>query len=110
MSTGRFRVPDICVVAGRKPTEPVFHTPPFLCIEILSKDERMEEMQERIHDYLAFGVRYVWLLNPRTQRAYVYTMEGSREVTEGVLRTENPEITVPLPEIFAALTRIIHEC
>ena len=41
----RFRVPDICVVAGPEPQEPILTRPPFLCIEILSKDDRMSEMQ-----------------------------------------------------------------
>ena len=98
----RFRVPDICVVAGPKPDEQIFTHPPFLCIEILSKDDRMSEMEERIDDYLAFGVPYVWLLNPKTKRARVYTAEGMREAKQGVLRTENPEIVVPLAEIFSA--------
>lgn len=35
--------------------------------------------------------------------AYIHTAEGSREAKDGVLRTENPEIAVPLAEIFAAL-------
>src|SRR5262245_12767765 len=32
----RFRVPDICAVIGEAP-EQIFRTPPFLCIEVLSK-------------------------------------------------------------------------
>lgn len=99
----RFRVPDVCVIAGDKPHEPIFTQPPFLCIEILSKDDRMAEMQERIDDYLAFGVRYVWLINPLSQRAWAYTAAGSQEAKDGALSTENPEIAVPLKEIFAAL-------
>jgi Uma2 family endonuclease len=98
----RFRVPDLCVVVGPEPDEEIFTRPPFLCIEILSKDDRMSEMQERIDDYLSFGVPYVWLLNPKTKRAQVYTAEGMREAKQGVLRTENPEIAVPLAEIFGA--------
>jgi len=34
----RYRVPDVCVLAhGVHPT-PIFTEPPFLCVEILSKD------------------------------------------------------------------------
>ncbi len=95
----RFRVPDICAVAGEKPDEQILTRPPFLCVEILSKDDRMSEMQERIDDYLSFGVSYVWVLDPRTKRAYVYTSEASREVKE-TLSTQNPEIKVPLRELF----------
>jgi Uma2 family endonuclease len=60
----------------------------------------MSRMQEKIDDYLGFGVRYVWLVNPQSRRAYVYTSEGMTEVKDGVLRTREPEIAVPLAEIF----------
>jgi Uma2 family endonuclease len=96
----RFRVPDVCVVTGDKPREQILTSPPFLCVEILSKDDRMSEMQERIDDYLSFGVRSVWVIDPRTKRAYVHTLEGIRE-TKDALRTQNPDIVVPLDELFA---------
>jgi Uma2 family endonuclease len=94
----RFRVPDIAVLTG-PPCGPIIQTPPFLCIEILSPRDRMQEMQERIDDYLNFGVRYVWLIHPGTRRAFVYTSEEIHEVKDGVLRTENPNIRVPLSEL-----------
>jgi Uma2 family endonuclease len=99
----RFRIPDVSVVSGVKPSEQVLTTPPFIAIEILSKDDRMSDMQERIDDYLKFGVPYVWVINPRTHRAWVHTKDGSHEGNDGMLRTENPEIELPLPEIFQAL-------
>ncbi len=102
VSPNRFRVPDVCVVAGGKPAELVFTKPPLVCIEILSKDDTMVEIEDRIDDYLAFGVAHVWVLNPRNQKAFVCTTEGMREA-KGVLRTENPAITVPLSEIFSEL-------
>ena len=96
----RFRVPDIAVLlAGSAPAGPIVEEPPFLCIEILSRNDRMAEMQERIDDYLSFGVRYVWLIHPRTRRAFVYTPERVMEVKDGVLRTESLEICVPLAEL-----------
>ena len=97
----RFRVPDVCVVLGQEPDEQIFTAPPFICVEILSKDDTMTQMQERIDDYLQFGVPYVWMLDPRTRRAYSFTREGMREASEGVLRTADPEIAVPLAEIFS---------
>jgi Uma2 family endonuclease len=95
----RFRVPDISVLAGSPPAGPILVEPPFLCIEILSPSDRMKEMQERIDDYLNFGVRYVWLLHPRTRRAFVYTAETVQEVKDGILRTDDPDICVPLAEL-----------
>lgn len=100
LSPTRFRVPDICVTLGPEPDEQIFTRPPFLCIEILSPEDRMSRMQDKIDDYLAFGVRYVWLVNPQSRRAQVYAREGMTEVKDGVLRTREPEIAVPLAEVF----------
>jgi Uma2 family endonuclease len=97
VSPTRFRVPDVCVVLG-EPPEQIFKTPPFICIEILSKDDRLSGMQDRIADYLNFGVRYVWVIDPRTRKAWRCTMGAISEVSE--LRTENPEIVVPLDALF----------
>jgi Uma2 family endonuclease len=35
----RFRIPDICIVLGDK-YEKILTKPPFLCIEILSPEDR----------------------------------------------------------------------
>ena len=87
---------------GARPTEQIFTKPPLITIEILSKDD-MSDMQERIDDNLNFGVRYVWVINPRTQCAWTHTKEGSQKAKDGILRTQDPEIELPLPEIFQAL-------
>jgi Uma2 family endonuclease len=100
ISARRYRVPDLCVVAGPEPEEQVFTKPPFLCVEILSPEDRMSRMQERIGDYLSFGVRFVWVLDPQSRKAWVYTSEEIHEVRDGFLRTESPEIVVSLEEIF----------
>jgi Uma2 family endonuclease len=96
----RFRIPDVCLYAGGEPAEQVFTTPPALCVEILSPDDTLSEMQERIDDYLAFGVLMVWVLDPRTKKGYAYTAEGMREAKDGVMRTVAPPIELPLPELF----------
>ncbi len=95
----RFRVPDVLVIAGPPPERQIIRDPPFLCIEVLSPSDRMTEMQERIGDYLTFGVAYVWVIDPRSRRAYVYTNDSMHEVKDGLLRTSNPEIVVPLAEL-----------
>ena len=96
---GRYRIPDVCVVLGHG--EEVLTRPPFLCIEILSPEDRMSRVQQRIRDYLEMGVPYVWVLDPQTQQAYTATpAEGLREVKNGVLRTGNPALELPLDQIF----------
>jgi Uma2 family endonuclease len=94
----RFRVPNIAVLAA-PPADPIVVEPPLLCIEILSPSDRMAEMQERIDDYLNFGVRSVWLIHPHTRRAFVYTAESVQEVKDGILRVDGTEIYVPLHDL-----------
>jgi Uma2 family endonuclease len=98
VSATRFRIPDVCVIADAGPPEQIFRTPPLACIEILSKDDRLSEMQDRVDDYLKFGVRYVWILDPSRRKAWRCTDDGMREVAE--LRTEGPETIVPLADLF----------
>ena len=100
VSRTRFRVPDVCVVVGPEPREQILTTPPFLCIEILSRDDRMTEMQERIEDYSRFGVPYVWVLDPRVKRAFAFTAAGLSHSVDKVLETENPRLAVPLSALF----------
>ena len=98
VSPTRFRVPDVCVVAGGRPKEQIFRTPPLICIEILSPEDRLSRVQERMSDYLEFGVEHVWLLDPATRKAFRWTREGMHEVTE--LRTETPAIVIALADLF----------
>jgi Uma2 family endonuclease len=94
----RFRIPDVLVVEGGVPAEPILRQPPLICIEVLSREDTIRDMQERIDDYLAFGVRYVWVIDPKTRRAFAYTAEGIEEIKNGVLRTQNPDIEIPLAD------------
>ena len=96
----RFRVPDVCITVG-EPGEEVLTKPPFVCIEILSPEDRMSRVEVRINDYLAMGVPYVWVLDPETRQAFTATAaDGLREVKNGILRTADPVVEVPLKEIF----------
>jgi Uma2 family endonuclease len=95
----RFSIPDVTVVAGSKPDEPIIRKPPILVVEVLSPDDRAGDLEEKINDYLAFGVPYIWVINPGTRRAYVHTPDGSREAKH-VLRAESAGIELPLAAIF----------
>ncbi|MBI5282849.1 MAG: Uma2 family endonuclease [Candidatus Solibacter usitatus] len=103
ISASRFRIPDICVYAGRSPDEQVFTTPPLICIEILSACDTLRSFQQRVDDYLAFGVPYIWLVDPVSRRAWVCSDAGMIEEKTGTLSTTEPSIGLPFVEIMAAL-------
>lgn len=102
VSPTRFRIPDVTVVKTSQHQGEIFRNPPHLCIEVLSKDDTMEYMQEKIDDYLNFGVPYVWIINPRLRKGYVATKAGIVEASFGFLETSDPEIRVPVAELFDA--------
>jgi Uma2 family endonuclease len=100
LNAKHYRVPDLMILAGGKPAEQIITRPPIVCIEVLSPEDRMSRMQKKIADYLAFGVRCVWVLDPKTKQAFSYTSEGIRQIQDGFLRTAEPVIEIPLSEIF----------
>jgi Uma2 family endonuclease len=56
VSPTRFRVPDVCLVSLDQPVEQIITHPPLACIEILSPEDTIRRMQERVEDYRQFGV------------------------------------------------------
>jgi Uma2 family endonuclease len=100
VSATRVRVPDIAVLGLPVSEEGIVTSPPHLCIEILSKDDTMEDMQERIEDHLRFGVPYIWVISPRRKKAYVVTRAGMVEAMSGCLETRDPDISVPFAVFF----------
>ena len=95
----RFRVPDVCVCMGARPSEQVFRTPPFLAIEILSKDDRASELQEKLDDYRSFGISFTWVIDPSTRHGYTYSLEDGYKMRPG-LYTKNPDLDLPLSTLF----------
>ncbi len=56
VTSSRFRIPDVCVISRDQPIEQVIVHAALICIEVLSKDDTLRSLQDRIDDYLNFGV------------------------------------------------------
>jgi Uma2 family endonuclease len=72
---GLFRIPDVSVFYPNEPQERVPASPPFVAIEILSPDDRMAEVRNKLAEYRAWGVTHVWLVDPHSKRMYTYDAE-----------------------------------
>ena len=97
----RFRIPDVCLTRRDEPRVRIILNPPLLCIEILSPEDRMVAMQEKIDDYLGMGVATVWVVDPWRRMAYQTHGTSLGTVTE--LTVEGTPIRVSAEEVFAAL-------
>ena len=70
------RAPDLLYYSfARMPRIPdgYFESPPDLAIEVISPDDRRELIGDKLRDYLAAGVRLVWLVDPESHTVMVYT-------------------------------------
>ena len=96
---GRIRIPDVVVVESI-PDEEVFTAPPYLCIEVMSPDDTIAGMQDRLDDYLHFGVANLWVIDPWKHRGWRVTAEGWATATDGVMRTADGRIAMPLVDVL----------
>ena len=97
----RYRVADVAAwlrddIGTRIPT-----VPPFLVVEVLSAEDRMVRMLPKIQEYLSIGVEWVWVVDPAEKSALLYSQKHPQGAVCDVLRTENPEITIPLADAFS---------
>lgn len=78
----RYRVIDLALYVDDDAQESVPSSPPLAAIEILSPDDRMADTIEKLDEYRAWGVAYVWLINPESRRIYRSTSAGLEETNE----------------------------
>jgi Uma2 family endonuclease len=77
---------------------------PVLAVEILSPSDRVEEIDEKVDQYLRAGVRLVWLVDPHFRTVHVHRPDAEPELFN--LRQELsaephlPGFRVPVARIF----------
>lgn len=99
----RFRIPDVCVLLRSAAREAILHTPPLLCIEILSSDDSLRTLQQRVQDYLTMGVQNIWVVDPWNRVAYYASAQGYVQPNDGFLRLPGTEVAISLEEMFREL-------
>jgi Uma2 family endonuclease len=97
---GRVRIPDVVVCELPIPDEEVFTTPPYLCIEVTSPDDRVAALQDRLDDYLQFGVPNIWVIDPWKHRGWNVTADGWATAAGGVMCTIDGRIAMPLADVL----------
>jgi len=64
----RYRVPDITVVPTGVSWERILRKAALLFIEILSPEDRLSKVRERVDDYLSLGTEHVWIVDPELRK------------------------------------------
>ena len=97
---GKYLVPDVGVQARTAIQDPYPTEPIFLCVEVLSPEDRFADVLAKCDEYLAWGVPMTWIVDPELRRAWQYAGRAPEEIpAAGNLAAG--EITVSLPELFS---------
>ena len=96
----RFRVADLAVWRDDNIGTGIPTVTPFLVVEILSPEDRMVRMLPKIQEYLSIGVEWVWVIDPEEKAALSYSQKHPEGAAATTLRTENPDIEIPLESAF----------
>jgi Uma2 family endonuclease len=103
ISSSRYRIPDICVIRNTDGKDRIINFTPLLCVEVISSEDRMSELQHRVDDYVSIGVKTTWVIDPWKRVGYHASDQGFIQPADGVLRLEGTSIQVSLAEVFAEL-------
>ncbi|MDQ2925893.1 MAG: Uma2 family endonuclease [Acidobacteriota bacterium] len=107
INSSRVRIADVAVLRADAPHEEVTATPPLICIEVMSPEDRLSRAKLVLADYFAMGVPNIWLIDPIRRIAYIYNASGMQLVDSTVLAVPGTEIRLDLDDIFAKLDKKI---
>jgi len=74
------RAPDVAFVRRERipadgPPEKFWPGAPDLAVEVLSPDDRIHEVDDKVDDWLRSGTREVWIVNPRRRSMTVHRLD-----------------------------------
>jgi Uma2 family endonuclease len=104
----RVRGADVAFIskerAAGRPSQGFLETAPELVVEILSPDDRRQDVQQKLEEYFSIDVRWVWIVEPENRTVLVYRSnaqvrklsEADTLVGEGVLE----EFSLPVADLF----------
>jgi Uma2 family endonuclease len=109
LAPGLVRIPDVAFVSRERlgsglPRQPIPDLAPDLAVEVLSPSNSDKEMQRKLREYFAAGVRLVWYIDPRKRTASVYVTPDNVTVLNDNSTLDGgdllPGFTLSLKELF----------
>ena len=101
VSPNRVRIPDVCLIRADTPREQVTETPPLLCVEVMSPEDRLSRTTKVLDDFAAMGVEHLWIIDPRDRVGYIYQPGGKLQQIEDRFAIAGAPIYLDLGNLFA---------
>ncbi len=92
-----YLIPDVCVFYPAEPQGRYPDTSPFIAIEILSLDDKLADVREKLETYRTWGVTHVWLVDPHSRR--MNTCDAGLMEVES-LQVPGLNLTLTTAEVF----------
>jgi Uma2 family endonuclease len=79
LKLGNVRYPDVSFIpwesfpGGELPKEKIWAVAPSLTVEVLSESNTDDEIDQKIAELFSSGCKLIWIIDPRTKTAKVYT-------------------------------------
>lgn len=73
VASDRFRVPDVTILSRSAPREQIVTHPPLAVFEILSPEDSMTRMLEKLADYERMGIGSIWVIEPAKPLYFQYS-------------------------------------
>jgi Uma2 family endonuclease len=96
----RYRLPDVCVTLRPATGQKALLEAAFVAIEILSEDDRMTRVIEKLKEYAANGTPHIWVIDPRLRQMFTFRGKGLQEVDSDVIATDDPRLELTREEVF----------
>jgi Uma2 family endonuclease len=97
----RVRIPDVSVFSRDLPIEQVFTRPQLIAVEVLSPEDRHSRMDKKIRNYIDFGVRHIWVVDPAARIGW--DCSDGNWLRKERFEVPNTPIYLSLSELFAEL-------
>jgi Uma2 family endonuclease len=99
------RHPDVAVVLQGTPEEQRGERPPTLVMEVVSAGGEARDYQAKREEYLVFGIREHWIVDPQIQKVTVLIRNGDVWI-ERIFTGEQTAAGVVLPGFTVALANL----
>jgi Uma2 family endonuclease len=72
----RIRAADIAYISAKRSARPVkgfLEVAPELVVEIMSPEDRWQDIRDKLADYFSIGVEQVWIVEPQNRKVLIFS-------------------------------------
>ena len=101
VSATHYRIPDVCIVSSSDPIAPILTTPPVLCVEVLSPEDRFQRVILRVREFQQMGVPHIWIIDPESRECWTVDASGGAvPMMEDAFTLPGTPVRVTIADIF----------